>query len=256
MEIKLYQIDKDAADGKSFDGLDFDEHKELNEGDLREDLYSLVTEYYIYERGSKEDFEKYFGEESEYGRLRQGDIIDVYDCEDLLDGSYFVNITDGRFEYKNCSFDPENVVMKAVLINPLEEPKEITLRHTLGEMQAAVGGLIEPIYLDDNIVCIVNDEGKINGMLPNRAMRDEEGNIVDVSFGPMLFLRDNGTDFCTLKQNDVKMIMEKFKYPEVLIMINGEPVTIKLTPEEVKEFFGDKEKPKEKKRSFSAGYDR
>ena len=53
-------------------------------------------------------------------------------------------------------------------------------------MQAAVGGDIEAFYPFEEEVCIVcNEEGKINGMALNRAIR-EEGTQVDMSYGELV----------------------------------------------------------------------
>ena len=56
---------------------------------------------------------------------------------------------------------------------------------SLDAMQQTVGGSIEAYYPFEEQVCIVcNDEGKINGLPLNRAIRDEDTNeIVDIIAG-------------------------------------------------------------------------
>lgn len=67
--------------------------------------------------------------------------------------------------------DGKDAIMRAVLIPVSEEPREVEI-DGLADLQALVGGRIEPVgWIFDNCpVLYVNDEGKINGMLPNRAV--------------------------------------------------------------------------------------
>ena len=69
--------------------------------------------------------------------------------------------------------------MKVLVIEPHKKPYTQEVEHTLGNLQRIVGGLIEPIYLDD-VAIVVNEEGKINGLPFNRAMRDENKRILDL----------------------------------------------------------------------------
>lgn len=59
----------------------------------------------------------------------------------------------------------------AKLITVEGTTKEVTPNNgtsfTLDEMQAFVGGLIEPVYLDDGLTILVNEEGLLNGMEMN-----------------------------------------------------------------------------------------
>lgn len=57
--------------------------------------------------------------------------------------------------------------IKCLFVNPYELPKEIEIENTLEAKQKIVDGFIECIYYKD-VILICNDEGKINGMRPNR----------------------------------------------------------------------------------------
>lgn len=72
--------------------------------------------------------------------------------------------------------------MKVLVIEPHKKPYTQEVKHTLENLQGIVGGLIEPIYLDD-VVIVVNEEGKIIGLPFNRALRDEKSKILDLLFG-------------------------------------------------------------------------
>lgn len=78
--------------------------------------------------------------------------------------------------------------IKCLLVKPYELPKEIEIDNTLEAKQKLVGGYIEQAFLpkDDSVVLICNEEGKINGMKPNRDIGH------DIIFGPFLIV---GNDF-------------------------------------------------------------
>ena len=74
--------------------------------------------------------------------------------------------------------------IKCLLVNPYELPKEIEIENTLEAKQKIVDGFIECIYYKD-VILICNDEGKINGMRPNRDIGE------DIIFGPFLIVGDD-----------------------------------------------------------------
>lgn len=78
--------------------------------------------------------------------------------------------------------------IKCLLVKPYELPKEIEIDNTLEAKQKLVGGWIEQAFLpkDDGVVLICNEEGKNNGMKPNRDIGH------DIIFGPFLIV---GNDF-------------------------------------------------------------
>ena len=85
----------------------------------------------------------------------------------------------------------------------------------LAGLQQAVGGLIETSYPFEEEVCIVgNDEGKIMGMPLNRAIRDNDGDIMDIIAGPFFICDCSGENFGSLNEEQQKRYLEKFKNPE------------------------------------------
>lgn len=77
--------------------------------------------------------------------------------------------------------------LRALLVKENELPVEVELPNTLSSLQKQVEGLIEYYYMPDieDAVIICNEEGKINGMGPNR----EVGR--DIIFGPFLIVGDD-----------------------------------------------------------------
>lgn len=77
--------------------------------------------------------------------------------------------------------------LNALLIKPNELPEKITIDNNLKSKQECVEGLIEYFYVPkyDDVVFICNEEGKINGMEPNRDIGH------DIIFGPFLIVGDD-----------------------------------------------------------------
>ncbi len=70
--------------------------------------------------------------------------------------------------------------IKVVLLEPSKLARSVEIDASLEGMQKTVGGLIEPFYPFEEQVCIVcNEESKINGMHPNRSVKNDEGIMVD-----------------------------------------------------------------------------
>lgn len=78
--------------------------------------------------------------------------------------------------------------ISALIINPGEQPRRTRIPDTLQAMQEAVGGYIEAAPIDDpRITCWVNEEGKLDGLAPNRPIM-MHGHAIDVIHGPMLIV--------------------------------------------------------------------
>jgi len=96
----------------------------------------------------------------------------------------------------------------------------------LKDLQQAVGGLIETYYPFDEEVCIVcNDEGKLNGMEPCRAIYNGEYNVADIVFGPFFICDCRTEEFASLSDEQLAKYTDKFKYPEMFFM-NGKGVGV------------------------------
>lgn len=77
--------------------------------------------------------------------------------------------------------------LRALLVKENELPEEVEIQNNLSSLQKMVDGLIEYYYMPDieDAVIICNEEGKINGMGPNR----EVGR--DIIYGPFLIVGDD-----------------------------------------------------------------
>jgi len=55
----------------------------------------------------------------------------------------------------------------------MKHPEKVTLNNTLRALQAAVGGLIEIINLEDDVYLLCNEEGKLIDFPGNRRVGDD-----------------------------------------------------------------------------------
>ena len=98
----------------------------------------------------------------------------------------------------------ENMI--TVLKIEVGEPPEIKeIPNELSCLQHEVSGLIECVYLDDGSIAVCNEEGKLNGMEPNRRLG------ADIICGPFFICGDtNDGDFASLSEEQIQKYSEKF----------------------------------------------
>ena len=120
-------------------------------------------------------------------------------------------------------------MIRVVLLEPQKEARVVEIGSSLQSMQSVVGGLIEAVYPFEEQVCIVcNEEGKLQGLPLNRALRDAEGNIYDIIAGTAFLCDCSGEDFGSLTDAQAAKYLALFKYPEAFASINGCIVAIPM----------------------------
>ena len=68
--------------------------------------------------------------------------------------------------------------MNVLMVEPGKAPYETEIGDGLEAMQAAVGGNIQAVYPYEDLVGLVcNEEGKLEGLPLNRALRTEDGEL-------------------------------------------------------------------------------
>ena len=74
--------------------------------------------------------------------------------------------------------------MKVIIVKPFTQPYTTEIKGDLESMQAVVGGYIQAIYpFDDEVALVCNEEGKINGLMPNRYLLDRNNGVCDFICG-------------------------------------------------------------------------
>lgn len=115
-----------------------------------------------------------------------------------------------------------NETLKVLSIEPGKQPVEKEIGAGLESLQHEVDGYIECVYpFDDEVVLIVNEEGKINGLPLNRALRGEDGQIYDVIAGSFFIAGITEDSFCSLSPELLAKYAERFRYPEIFVSVDG-----------------------------------
>jgi hypothetical protein len=125
-----------------------------------------------------------------HGRsLSVSDIVEVCSSENVTPGFYFCD----SFGFQEVQFDPSKAQeavrgdrIKVLLVQPDKYPKMIEIGNDLESMQRVVQGDIEEYMpFDDDVAIICNDEGKFNGMRPNRAVYIDQQEV-EMTYGELV----------------------------------------------------------------------
>lgn len=120
--------------------------------------------------------------------------------------------------------------MKILVVEPGYLPYEKEIKDGadhLEQMQAIVGGLIEPIYpYHEEVAIVCNEEGLINGLPFNRSVPGGYGGV----FGTFFICGLGEEDFCSLPPKLMERFKKEFKNSEILLGFDGnEAVTLKVS---------------------------
>lgn len=121
-----------------------------------------------------------------------------------------------RTEEKRAALQEENL-LAVVFVEPHKKPVVRKLRNEYEDISHAVGGLIEHIYQEDGTILVANEESKLLGMDGNRRLNDGKSILA----GPFFVVGDDGEDYRSLTEEEIKRYMERFDEIE------------EITPEEV-----------------------
>lgn len=96
--------------------------------------------------------------------------------------------------------------IKAIIVKPMELPKEIMITQDLKNLQDLVDGHIECFPMDKGVDLLCNEEGKIRNLTPNRNVYG------DVIMGDFILLARNldGEDWKSLNDEQIKYINDIF----------------------------------------------
>lgn len=125
--------------------------------------------------------------------------------------------------------------IKVIMLQPGKLAKAVEIDASLEGMQRAVGGgLIEPVYPFDEEVCLVcNEEGKINGMRPNRALYDEDHEMIDIICGPAFICDCSGENFASLSDAQLEKYGKQFRFPETFFRTSDGIKAVPYNPKDM-----------------------
>ena len=146
----------------------------------------------------------------------------------ILDADNFVDV---EFEGKESVEREKEKTIDVLLVEPGQYPRMTSIGSGLHSLQKAVGGDIEAIYpYDDPIAIVCAEEGKINGDPLNRAIRDEDNDIVDIIAGTFFVCGLGEEDFASLPKELQEKYEDKFHQPESFLKLGSRIMAIPMEP--------------------------
>ena len=122
--------------------------------------------------------------------------------------------------------------LSVLQIAPGQHPKPIEIDNDLKALQQAVGGSIGASYpFEDPVAIVYNDDGKLMGLPPNRALRDESGEAYDVVAGTFLVVGLGEEDFASLSPEMAQNYEQFFHQPEAFLKL-GNRLLVLPVPDE------------------------
>ena len=121
----------------------------------------------------------------------------------------------------------ENITV--LVIEPEKKPYVKNISGELKSLQQEVGGYIQAIYpWEEPCAIICNEEGKLTGLPPNRALRDEDGDIYDIIAGTFLVVGLGEENFASLESKYIQKFSEMFATPEMFVCMQDKIAVLPL----------------------------
>ena len=239
MEIRIYQINSDRdAYGYKFMGMDWVK-KHWGEQGVDSEIYDKVYEGTI-DGSSLEDVFCTFNFSRPVGfkghSLSVSDVVEVIQSSETEPGFYFCDsIGFQKVEFDTSRVPDKEETIRVVLLEPGKLARVADIDSSLEGLQKTVNGLIEAAYPFEEEVCIIcNEEGKLNGMPLNRAIRCE-GQITDIIAGPCFVCSCDKASFGSLTEAQQQKYLKMFKYPEHFLKINNQIAAFPYNPQKNKD---------------------
>ncbi len=107
--------------------------------------------------------------------------------------------------------------INVLVVKPGKRPERAEIGAELEAMQRVVGGNIQEFQpFEDEAAIICNEEGKLDGLPPNRAVYSQDGEIVDIVAGTFFICNApiSSETFQSLSEEQMKKYEEMFCQPE------------------------------------------
>ena len=156
-------------------------------------------------------------------------VEEMWDKGDVvLDADHFVG---AEFSCNDGQEIEADKPIEVLLVEPGQYARMTTIGSSLEDMQKVVGGYIqEAPFFRDPVTLVCNEEGKISGLPLNRAIRDDDGKIIDVVAGTFFICGAEGDHFSSIPKELQKKYEEKFKKPEAFLKMGRSIMAIPTEP--------------------------
>ena len=99
---------------------------------------------------------------------------------------------------------------KVVTVEPLKSPIEKEM--SFQEIQEFVGGYVAQFKLYEGVVALVNEDGNIDELPPNRNVVLREEGVIHQLVGNFVVVHTTGNDFQELTDDEVKEVKHIFRH--------------------------------------------
>ena len=237
MKIRIFQINM-GRDEKSeaFLGIDEREHV-LNLSEINSSIYDCVFSGDVDCKGLENVYQKFNIDHPDgyNGRsLSVSDVVEILESEDVDKGFYFCD----SIGFSKVDFDPDEAEpfkenkIKVLMVEPGKKAYEKEIGTILQELYSARDcECIQTFYpYEDLVVIVCDDEGKINGGRPNRAIYGEDGKMMDIICGKFFICDCSTSEFKSLPDDMMQKYKKQFLLPERFCRINNEILAVKYDP--------------------------
>ena len=161
-------------------------------------------------------------------KVKQG----YYNSEYVLDADNFTQVDFKTGEGRDLIRDEDKI--DALLVKPGKLPQPDRISTELEDLQAVVGGDIEEYALDDTAGLIFNEEGKLNGLPLNRALRDDNGRMFDIIAGDFLVVGFTEESYGSLTPEQMEAFEKQFHTPETFVKMGRGIIALPIGEETAK----------------------
>ncbi len=167
-------------------------------------------------------------------KVREG----YFNSEYVLDADDFTQVKFTAGESREATRSDGQ--LDVLLVRPGEFPHKAQIGSELDDLQLAGGGYMQEVYLGEDAGIICNEEGKLNGLPMNRALRDEDGQLYDIVAGDFLVVGLGEEDFTSLSPEQMEKYEKQFHSPEAFVKMGRGWVVLPIDDETVKNAVKDK----------------
>lgn len=125
--------------------------------------------------------------------------------DEMEKGQEVACVGESDFELSNVN----NKALRVLLVEPGAPPRATVIPHNLDGLQAAVGGMIEIVDLDEKTCLVCNEEGKLLGLPGNRRVGND---IIAGTF--FLCGMDDDGNTVSLSEEQIEQYSKRFQEPE------------------------------------------
>lgn len=141
--------------------------------------------------------------------------------------------------------------IRVLYVQPGKCPEERIIENDLAQMQALVGGLIEPVYPpwekpDPDICLVCDDEGKINGSAYNRYIKD-----FDIIAGSFFICGVGKEDFISLTDAQLQKYEKLFHNPQLFTKSPRGLLVAECNPDQYARVMQDREAAKKARQEIA-----